>query len=464
MNNGQCKIEAEYELQPRSISTASAWIAIVSYLLLLAVMTLAAPPQIVNIMAPAGAFAVGIFLCDRYPLLYVDFVLWVCFLASLVRRLIDYRIGFTNPSPILLAPYLVMVPTIYTVFRYPPKLKSQGGSLFMLVFAGIAYGLCIGLLKSSLQEVMISSLEWLPPATFGWYLVIKWRDYPSYAKRFQRTFFWFVLLAGSYGIYQYLASPVWDTVWLTHMINDLNIVTFGNPEPLGIRVWGTMNGPFVFAVSMSAGLLLLLSRKEPLSVVATIIGILCFLLTQVRSSWIGFIVGLAVLLISMKQSVQIRLILIVMLIAACVVALSSVDSFSEVIGNRVSSLASGNQDNSAIDRIGAYESFLNRSLFNFVGDGFSRSQGSDSGLLDTFIRLGWVGAIPYLSGLLLLVTHPMSSNGMRSDMFAKTTNIVAISLIIQMPMGAVSTGVQGVIFWGFIGMKLSAWKYNSVNQ
>jgi hypothetical protein len=456
------KTKVNREAQVIPPSGALALNIIVGFILFVTAITFVAPTPIVNVTVPAGALIVAIILYTRYPISYVEFNLWACFLSPLVRRLIDYQGGtFTNPSPILLIPYLVVLPAIMTVFRHPPKLKHQGGFLFILVFSSLMYGFFIGIINSPFQGVAISSLEWISPVIFGWHLVSKWQDYPVYAKIFQRAFFWFILLAGAYGIYQFMVAPEWDAFWLTHIIEDLDGVTFGNPNPLEIRVWGTMHGPFVFAVALSAGLLLLLSRKDTLSVIAIIIGMLSFLLTQVRSSWIGFIVGLAMLVTSMKQNVQIRLILIIFFVAACVVALSTIDSFAEVISTRVSSLSEGQNDNSAVGRTETYKFILSRSLANLLGDGFSKSAGGDSGLLDILVRLGWLGGLCYFSGLILLAVYPMNCPEMRTDLFARTTNAIVINLIAQVPLGNVISQTQGIILWGFIGMRLAAWKYHS---
>jgi hypothetical protein len=455
------ELKFSQQIHHESAPNPIAWTIIIGFVLILSLAIFLAPSKILLFSVPIGAFLVGLFLYNYCPLLYVEFVLWVGFLSPLVRRLIDYRVGFTNPNPVLLAPYVVILPTIYSTFRYLPRLDKQGGAAFLITMIALLYGFVIGLLKSPTQEVLINSLEWVTPVMFGWYLVLQSKHYIAFRYRFQRTFFWCVLLTGSYGIYQYVVAPEWDTFWLTHMIEDVSVFSFGNPNPLEIRVWGTMHGPFVFAVSMSAGLLLLMSRTEPMALTATVVGLLACLLTQVRTSWLGLMVGIIVLLLSMRQSIQVRLVLTIMMIAGCVISLSMMDPFSEVIAARFSSLSDVQQDSSAVGRSATYLMILNQSLVNFMGDGFSKSMGGDSGLLDILIRLGWIGGLPYFIGLALLVCHPMNSSKIRSDIFARTTNAIVIGLIAQIPLGAVMVQVQGVVLWGFIGMKLAAWKYHS---
>lgn len=452
-------LATSWKLSNGEPSLAFTWIAIGLFTLISVLGAFAGLGKVLNYAVPIGSLLLGLFLYFRYPLLYVEFVWWVWFTAPLVRRLIDYRSGFTNPSPILLAPYMATLPTIVTLVQELPRVYRQGGLPFILAVIGVSYSALIGMINESLQSVLLALLAWLSPLTFGCYLFTQWQNYPLYCKSLKRTFFWCVLLVGSYGIYQYIVAPEWDRFWLTQLIDELGIVTFGTPEPQGMRVWGTMHGPLIFAASMSAGLLLLLSQTEPLANIATIVGFLSFLLSQVRTSWLGWLIGLAVLVTSLKQSLQIRLIVIITVLAVCIISLAMIEPFSEVISTRTSSLTNLQEDNSAIERTSSYKTALNSSLANFLGDGISKAAGSDSGLLDILVKLGWLGGIFYISGMILLLTKPLQGIGLDQDVFAKTANAIALGLFAQIPFGSVMIELPGVIFWGFLGMKLAAWRY-----
>ena len=443
---------------------ALAWIAIVSFTLFSMVGAFVGLGKVLNYAVPAGALAVGFFLYIRYPLLYIEFVWWVWFLAPLVRRFVDYRSGFTNPSPILLAPYMVTLPTAITCLRSLPKLHLEGGLPFILALVGVSYSTLIGLVNAPLSSVVLALLAWLAPILFGCHLFIQWRDYPFYRQSFKRTFFWCVLLAGSYGIYQYIVAPEWDRFWVTNMIDQLGIVTFGTAEPQGMRVWSTMHGPLIFAACMSAGLLLLLSQTEPLANIATVVGFLAFLLSQVRTSWLGWLVGMAIMLTSLKQSLQIRLIVIITVLAACIISLSMIEPFADVISTRTNTLTNLQEDNSALERQSTYQRVLNSSLTNFLGDGISKADGGDSGILEILMKLGWLGGICYMSGMIMLLVKPVQGNNFGKDVFAKTASAIALGLFAQIPFGAVMVELPGVILWGFLGMKLAAWRYHSSSK
>src|SRR4028119_173132 len=89
-----------------TLKPQAAWMAILGLLLITALCLAAGLGKVLNIIFPAGSFAVGLFLYLRYPILYVGFTWWVFFLTPFVRRLIDVRIGFAEPRPVLLAPFL----------------------------------------------------------------------------------------------------------------------------------------------------------------------------------------------------------------------------------------------------------------------------------------------------------------------------------------------------------------------
>src|SRR5919202_1555595 len=121
------------------LQPAPAWTAILALVLFSALCIVAGAGKILNLAFPMGAFAVGVLLYFRYPILYIGFSWWILFLTPLIRRLADYRSGFTDPSPILIAPYLVIGITLVTCWQYFPKTARQGGLPFILSFAGVFY-------------------------------------------------------------------------------------------------------------------------------------------------------------------------------------------------------------------------------------------------------------------------------------------------------------------------------------
>lgn len=439
---------------------AIAWMAILGFISFSGLCLVPGTGRIFNFAFPALALAVGVFLYLRYSILYMGFTWWMWFLTPLVRRLSDYRSGFHDPSPILLAPYLVTLVSIATLIRYIPKLRRQGGLPFILSLVGVFYGFLVGLIKSSPVSVSVSLLEWLSPVIFSCYIFVNWRDYLRYRQNTQRIFLWCALVTGIYGIIQYLVAPEWDRSWLLNT----QLLSAGTPEPLGIRVWSTMHGPAVFAYVMMACLLLLLSSVGSLSIPAIIFGYLSFLLSLVRSAWLGWFIGLLTLVTTLKQSLQIRLILIVSVVLACIIPLTTVEPFAAVIHTRLQTLSDPANDGSGVARQSTYGILLSYALTNFLGDGLGDKSAlfdsaMDSAILDILISLGWLGTIFYVGGLILLLFELFQDSYLSFDLFANNTRAITLGMVIQIPLGSVMVGLPGMVLWGFLGLGLAAAKY-----
>lgn len=439
---------------------AIAWMTILGFVSFSGLCLLPSMGRVFNFAFPALALAIGVFLYLRYPILYVGFTWWMWFLTPLVRRISDYRSGFHEPSPILLAPYLVTFVSIAAFLQYIPKLKRQGGLPFILSFVGVFYGFLVGLIKSSPVSVTVNLLEWLSPVIFSCYIFLNWRNYLSYRQNIQQIFLWCALVTGIYGIIQYLVAPEWDRLWLINT----QLLSAGTPEPLGIRVWSTMHGPGVFASVMMACLLLLLGNVGSLSLPAIVFGYLSFLLSLVRSAWLGWFIGLLTLVTTLKQSLQIRLILIVSVVLACIIPLTTIEPFSAVINTRLQTLSNLTNDGSGAARQSTYGTWLSYALSNFLGDGIGDKSGLfdgaiDSAILDILISLGWLGTIFYVGGLLLLLFELFQDSHLSFDSFASNTRAITLGMFIQLPFGSVMIGLPGMILWGFLGLGLAATKY-----
>lgn len=442
-----------------SLQPAAAWTVILGFILLTVVCVLAGLGKVLNLAFPAGAFAVSIFLYFRYPLLYLGFTWWLWFLTPLVRRLADYRSGFTDPSPILLAPFLATCVTSITLLKVLPTSTRNGCLPYVLAVAGIVYGFLVGLVKTSSINITVSFLEWLVPVIFSCHLFVNWRDYPSYRQNIQRTFLWGALVTGAYGVFQYLVAPEWDRAWLINVAETGNN-SFGRPEPLGIRVWSTMHGPGVFGAVMMAALLLLLSNIRPLSLPATAFGYLSFLLSAVRSAWVAWFVGLLNLVTSLKPKLQMRLTLIILVGTLCVVPLTTIEPFAEVINTRLETFSDLQNDGSGMERQQNYDRWLNYALTNAVGDGVGNNPGLlDSAILEMLINLGWLGAGLYISTLFLLLFKLVQDPKLQTDVFASTARAIAVGMSCQIVFGSATLGLPGIILWGFLGSGLAAQKY-----
>lgn len=432
--------------------------AILALFLLTTLCLLAGLGKVLNLLFPAGSLAVAVFLYFRYPVLYIGFTWWIFFLTPFVRRVADFRSGFTDPSPMLLAPPLVAMVTIVTFYRNLPKAKALGGLPFIFSAIGVFYGFLIGLVNGLPVPAIISFMIWISPILFGFHLFVNWRNYPDYRQNIQSTFFWGVLVTATYGVYQYLVAPEWDRFWL---IETKLYTSMGKPEPLGIRVWSTMNSPLHFATVMIPGTILLLIGQGASRIPGLAVGILSLLLTSVRTAWGGWIVSLVALLGFLRGIVQMRFIALLLVLVILVVPLSTVEPFAQVIQARLQSLTNVKDDQSAQDRSNLYSVLSDKALNEYIGKGNGTLGPIDSGVLEMILTLGWLGSLPYVGGLLLLLYNLFQgSKSSSSDPFASTTRAIALGFLPMLAGSNVIVGISGMVFWGFLGLGMAANKYH----
>jgi hypothetical protein len=313
-----------------------------------------------------------------------------------------------------------------------------------------------------------SLLDWLSPLLLAFHLFINWRDYPSYRQNMQRIFLWCVLITGAYGVYQFVVAPEWDRFWL---IESKLYTSAGDPIPYGMRVWSTMHSPGPFANVMQAGLLLLFTGSGPLNFPASAAGYLSFLFTQVRTSWGAWVLGLLLILGSVKARIQMRLFITILVMVMCVLPLLTIEPFSEIVATRFESFSNLEKDQSYKDRSSSYDRNLGIALSNTLGNGFgniwkvNEKTGQievfviDSGVLDMFFTLGWLGAIPYLGGLILVIFSVTKYSEARFDSFVSAARAIGISAAAQLIIGSGMLAIAGMILWGFLAMAMAAHKY-----
>ena len=448
------------------LQPALAWIPVLCLMGVSLLCVLANLGSVLTLLFPAGTFVVAAFLYWRYPLMYVSFTLWIWFLAAFVRRLADYYGGgWTNPSPVLLAPLFATLVSGVTFWR---ALKNPNVGLpFLLGAFSVVYGFLVGLVLNPLQPAVLDFIGWISPIFFGFHLFIHWREYLAYRQTLQRTFMWGVVVMSGYGLVQYLVAPPWDQFWMENALTYEKLNSIGIPEPLGIRVFSTLNAPQPFAIVMMAGLLIVLSTPVKGQILATGLGVVATLLSLARSAWLSLVLGWLVLIPSLKQSLQIRLIGSLLVLTLLMVPVVQVEPFASTILPRLQGLGSGASDTSAQDRVEGYQRLLGQAFSSVPGQGLGfviedSSIGSrDSGLLDLWFKLGWLGSLPYLLGLGLLFVSLFSTTVSRFDLFASAARAIAVGAFFQIGFNVVTTAQFGLLLWAFLGIGLAARLYHT---
>jgi hypothetical protein len=174
---------------------------------------------------------------------------------------------------------------------------------------------------------------------------------------------------------------------------------------------------------------------------------------------------------SIRPKLQMRLIITMLIMAICVVPLSTMEPFSEAINDRLQSFTNLENDNSAQIRQKIYEDGLNSALSNGLGNGIGNTfiidkDGKlvsiviDSGILDTFFTLGWFGAIPYIGGLIMLLLKVLQAMEFRYDTFMAACRAIGIACVMGIPIFSIMIGSSGMFLWGFLAIAFAGHKYH----
>jgi len=445
-----------------------AWAAIIGLFGFTIIGCIAGAGSLMRLAFPMGSLVVAIYLYIFHPIFYINFNWWIWCTAPFLRRLGDYYRGqFDESSLMLTAPYLVTFVCVWTLFRQFPKVHQTGDIPFVMAGGAVFFALFVGVMNNPTSTVIRTFLDWMPPILFGLHISTSWRLYPKLKETTQTIFIWIALIAGGYGIHQYMVAPEWDVYWLEAVGN----VSFGLPAPQQMRVWSTMNSPPQFACVMMAALILLFVCKNPLRLPAAGAGYLAFLLSLVRAAWAGWVVGILTLVVSLKSSLQIRLIATIVCMTLLVVPLTFIEPFDEVIGERVESFTNIQEDSSYEARAATYSENLGVALTGLLGQGLGstwvlKPNGQpervalDSGILDTFFTLGWFGGFPYILGILLLTFNQVRGDEGRTDPFATAARSITMSFLAILTLGPFMLGLAGIVMWGFMGFGMAARKYH----
>jgi hypothetical protein len=461
-----------FELKPTKV-----WRAI-SGLALAITISLLIGGTVAIVTFPLGSLALGWFFYRRYPLFYCSFTWWMWFVAPLIRRIIDLRCGYTTKGPWELVAGLVTAMSILTLLKHLPKAHKQGGMPFVVAVASCLYAYLINLINQGFTDIDQGTfllLGWLAPISFGFHIFIHWQDYPSYRQNIQRTFLWGVLFMGFYGIVQYVFAPPWDSFYLKTEQAIGNALSFGDPEPFGIRVFSSMNAPQDFASVIGTGLILLFCIRGNQKLLANGLGYLSLLLSLARSGWLSWLFGTLVFFSTLKSNMKISMLIGILMTILIILPVTTVEPFSTVIGERIESFSDTNGDSSLEARKGAFNLLIGYALVEFVGFGLqspikpdikisSLYDVGDNGILILLFGLGWIGALPYILSLIHSIFQIQQACLKNQDLILYAAYAIILALVSQIFFKSIFYGYFAMILWGFIGIGMSARNYYLSNN
>src|SRR6185437_2781026 len=206
--------------------------AIYCFVILIAVLVILRQGALLGIVFPTLGFLLGIFLFAISPTHYLGYSWWLWFLASEVRRFVDFHSEWHSISPVVLTPLLVSGLTVITVARRLPSLNVRGFAGFGFVIVGLAYGFVVGIAKMGPFAATFAILNWSIPVAFAFHIAVSAAVYERLRATIVSTFAIGTLLMGAYGVVQYFTLPPWDEFWLVNV----DMPSQGYPYPMMFRV------------------------------------------------------------------------------------------------------------------------------------------------------------------------------------------------------------------------------------
>lgn len=169
---------------------------------------------IVRLVFAATAVVTGVVYYRSSPQRYIGFTLWMWFLCPMLRRVVDMRLGYDPLSAMSVTPLAVSAIAAIGVLRRLPTLLRRSRAPFLLIGAALLYGLCVGLARNGVQAALYTLGLWVVPVLFGLDIALQWRRYGAIREAFVRFAPWGVLVAGVYGVIQWVHPWAWDVQWM----------------------------------------------------------------------------------------------------------------------------------------------------------------------------------------------------------------------------------------------------------
>lgn len=422
---------------------------------------------------PAMATAVGLLVLAASPARFVALALWLWMLSPFIRRVVDEQHGWNSQNPILLAPLLVCGLAMIDVVHFAPRLRRRVAVPFVLAILALVGGVVVGLFISSPALVLYAALSWTAPLLLGLHVAIHPEHHRRYHRAIVQALVFGVVLIGLYGIAQFLSPTPWDRLWMINSRMD----SIGEPLPLRVRVFSTMNAPGPLAQFLSAGLLILLAVRSPLKWPAVAAGMMVFLLSLARSAWLGFAIGFVALAVLATARTRQTLFWMIAVISVVLLTISAAPlppelaSMRETIGRRLTTIGDLSMDDSFRARRYLVPAVLadigERPLGNGLGAtlvGGARGSASsrladqglylDNGVLEVLLVLGWGGGVIFLlsaGSALWLSLRTVRAHDAGAGYLAGAT-----ALLAQVVGGTIFTGVGGAMFWLAVSMAITA--------
>lgn len=414
---------------------------------------------------PTAALLLAIVLYATDRKQYVSFNIWLWMLTPFVRRVVDYQTSYHSQSIVMLAPLLASGVCVYKLAQDLPKLYQLRYLPFFFVLVALIYGYLVGVINATPLSASFDLLLWLVPMAFGFMIARDWRSFPMYRDAVIQTFIASTAVMGVYGVYQYFMLPPWDAKWII----DSGLMTQGLPFPQEVRVFSTLNSVQPYGAVTMAGLACVVTATGFMRFPAVGFGIVGLALSAVRTAWIGLVLAVGYLILTLGSARRLRLLGGIALGALVAMPIITSGPIGKTFVERFETFGDVKSDISYRERTYLYKKFVPTALSEIVGVGVgavgvaTKLQNRndevvviDSGILIIPYTMGWFGALMMLVGLGMLVLRPPGRIDRRNADDVHTCNAIVYVMLAMMTSYNCIYGVGGIIFWGFAGLGIGA--------
>lgn len=399
---------------------------------------------------------VGWFAWRRGPSAHVKATLLLFAFTPLVRRLVDAKAGFDTSSLMIVGPLVAILPALTgvpTALNSPAVMRRMGP--LTMVGVAVAYAAALTLLQGEWMSVARDGVKWLAPLFYALVLLhVAQRDEVLDAAA--NTFAFVLPVIGLYGVAQYVDPSDWDCYWLKNS----PIMSAGSPEPYGVRVFSTMNGPASFATFTAVGLLLIWFRRGGFLFRALAIpAALALFLSLYRTAWIAMLA--AMLFCTFFKATRGRSIPLFIGLVVAVVVTATLTPFGDVIADRLATLTEGSNDGSARERLEEYVTLWNLNDSSLFGIGFVTTDVGSAGAMPVdgtivacWLYMGIVVGLVCLFGLVWAMGEAMFGALRDGSEASVLLGSLGLFFLVEMPLAGISAGEAGYLFWLFMSLAL----------
>ncbi|MDP9097227.1 MAG: hypothetical protein M3N26_11870 [Pseudomonadota bacterium] len=389
---------------------------------------------------------------------YITFVLWLFMLTPFLRRVVDLHAGWSQVNLLMLAPYAAGLLCAWPVAK---TLFARGFAyslLFGVVFATVVYGVIVASIDDRWMSGSFDALRWLVPPIFGLFVAMDAERQLEYRATVVRAMLVALIVLSIYGVYQFIVAPPWDTFWM----RESKLLSIGFPQPYQIRVFGTMNSPASLAVFLMAGLLWAIPARAAIRPIAIGAGVIGLLLTLVRTSWLGLVIGVVYLVVfGASARARLSIAIAIFCLPLVVLVIEQIPTGAEIINTRIASLSTVSNDTSVLDRSSEYVEFFENTLPRAPFGAGLGATGSyqayltansatvllDGAIMEIGVPLGVFAGGAYLLAVLTAAIIACWNSIRSGDTFLSSCGAIVASLSLSLLAGNIATGEAGIVFW-----------------